>query len=229
MQRLACVFAGLLMGVVRLSATPCVSGNSLASYETLGVTGCTLGPQTLENFSYSFSQTGGATQLSDSDIFVTLDTGASSYGVSLSFSGYNVASGQTATYTIGYTWDSRPIDGMGDVLDPPTGVNVLTDGCIGAGFVGTSCSGTELSISVNPGSPNASITFAPTATLGILDTITYTGPASFDSLEGDASVIPEPSNLLLAVMGVIILLFRKTIDFGFQGRPEYRLRTRREQ
>jgi hypothetical protein len=61
---------------------------------------------------------------------------------------------------------SLPIAGMGDVLDPGN-VNILTDGCVGAAFVGSSGSGTSVSVDVNPSQTTDTVFFLPTAVLGI--------------------------------------------------------------
>ena len=53
MQRLAWLLAACLTLAFQLPASPCVAGATLASYEALGVTGCTIGPQTVDGFSFS--------------------------------------------------------------------------------------------------------------------------------------------------------------------------------
>lgn len=226
MQRLACVLAGILWVGVRLSASalPCVSGGSLASYEALGSTGCTIGPQTVENFTFSAMAT-GATAVSDSNIAVTPETGSGFYGVQIGSTGFSVTTG-SVTYTIGYTWDSRPIDGMGDVLDPPSGnVDISTELCVGAAFSGTTCSGTLTSVSVSTGSPNGMVDFAPTMILGVLETISLTGPGSFDAIENDGNIVPEPGSLMLALFGVILIAY--TANLRFERGSEHRRRARR--
>ena len=203
MQRLACVLAGLTILASQLPATPCLAGGTLASYEALGATGCTIGPQTVENFSFSES-TGG---ISDTSITVTPTFGTGFYGVQFASTGFNIATG-SVTYVIGFTWDSIPIVGMGDALDPGN-VDILTDGCAGAPFVGSSCSGTLVSVHVDPTQLTDTVFFSQVVTLGVSNTITLTGPGNFNSIENDAYVIPEPAGFLLAAWGAALIVSRR--------------------
>jgi hypothetical protein len=225
MQRLAWVSAGILILAFQLPATPCVSGGTLASYEALGVTGCTIGPQTVNNFSFSvLTIGGGATAELDTNITVTPQFGANLFGTlfATTDSGFSVGSG-FVTYLLSYTWDSLPIRGMDDVLDPGD-VNILTDGCIGAAFSGSSCSGTSTSVTVNPSQLTDSVFFSSTAILGIRNTISLNadqGTASFTSIENDVTVTPEPASFLLIALALGILLLRQTADVGFERRSKY--------
>lgn len=206
MQCFACVLAGFLILACQLAASPCTSGATLDTYVALGVTGCTVGPQTVNNFSFSASASGGATAIPDTDITVTPTFGSGFYGLLFASSDFSVPLG-SVDYTIGYTWDSIPIRGLGDDLDPGD-VNILTDGCVGAAFVGSSCSGTPVSVTVNPSQLTDNVTFSPTAILGIINTITESadmGTANFGGVENDGYVTPEPASFYLAAVGVIIL------------------------
>jgi hypothetical protein len=215
MQRFAWVLAGFVILGCQLTASPCTSGATLDTYVALGVTGCTVGPQTVNNFSFSSSASGGATAIPDTDITVTPTFGSGFYGLLFASSDFSVPLG-SVSYTIGYTWDSIPIRGMDDVLDPGD-VNILTNGCVGAAFVGVSCSGTPVSVSVNPSQLTDNVTFSPTAILGIINTITESadlGTANFGGVENDGVVTPEPASLLLVALGVAILaapILRKRI------------------
>jgi hypothetical protein len=207
MQRLAWVFAGFLILAFQLPATPCIAGATLASYQALGATGCTIGPQTVSNFAFSNSVSGGGTAASNTDILVTPTFGATFYGVQFAATDFTTATG-IVNYVIGFTWDSIPIVGMGDALDPGN-VDILTDGCAGAAFVGSSCSGTLVSVHVFPTQLTDSAFFSPIVTLGISNAITLTGPGSFNSIENDAFVVPEPASFLLAVLGAAIIAARR--------------------
>ena len=205
MQRLIWAIAVFFMVAFQLPASPCVAGNTLDTYIALGVTGCTIGPQTVNNFSFSvFSTTGSVTLVSDTDITVTPTFGSGSYGIVFASSGFVTGAG-TVDYLLGYTWDSIPIRGMEDALDPPTNVDIVTSGCEGVAFVGTSCSGTETSVDVNPGQLTDSVSFTPTTILGISNSISLSENASFGSIETDASVTPEPASFLFAAFGLAIL------------------------
>jgi hypothetical protein len=207
MQRSLWVPAVFLIAALRLSASPCVAGGTLASYEALGATGCTIGPQTVNNFIFTVvSVGGGATAVSDTNIFVTPTFGANSFGAAFASSGFSVTGSGFVNYLIAFTWDSIPISGMGDVLDPGN-VEILTNGCVGVAFVGSLCSGTPVSVHVDSGQSTDFIGFSPTAILGVRDNISLNalgGSASFSSIENDA-YIPEPASFILAALGLTIL------------------------
>lgn len=215
MQRFAWVFAGFLILACQLTASPCTSGATLDTYVTLGVAGCTVGPQTVNNFNFFSSASGGATAIPDTDITVTPIFGSGFYGLLFASSDFSVPLG-SVSYTIDYTWDSIPIRGLGDDLDPGD-VNILTNGCVGAAFVGVSCSATTVSVSVNPSQLTDTMFFSPIAILGIINTITESadlGTANFGGVENDAYVTPEPASFYLAAAGVAILaaaILRKRI------------------
>jgi hypothetical protein len=204
----AAVILALLSMALTLSAGPCVPGDTLAQYIALGAGGCTVGPLVVENFSFSvLSSGGGDTPIDATDIIVTPDFGAASFGLSLSSTGFSVSGSQFVNYQIGYTWDpTGDLRGLGDVLDPGT-ADVVTDGCVGIAFSGSSCSGTPVSVSVSTTDPTAFVPFAQTNILGILETISLNangGSASFNGIENDAYV-PEPSTVLTALFGLTLL------------------------
>jgi hypothetical protein len=229
MQRLTWIFAGFLILAFQLSASPCVAGATLDTYVALGAAGCTIGPQTVNNFSFSVvSVGGGATAIADTDITVTPTFGSNLYGAIFGSSDFSVTTG-FVNYVIGFTWDSIPIAGMGDVLDPGN-VNILTDGCVGAAFVGSFCSGTSVSVDVNPSQTTDTVFFSPTAVLGISNNISLIAddPASFTSIENDVYVTPEPASFLLAALGAITIaagLVRQASYVRLQRRSKHRRRT----
>jgi len=94
MQRLAWVFAGFLILAFQLPASPCVAGATLDTYVALGAAGCTIGPQTVNNFSFSVvSVGGGATAIADTDITVTPTFGTNLYGAAFASSDFSVIKG----------------------------------------------------------------------------------------------------------------------------------------
>lgn len=201
MPRLALLFGMFLILALQVTATPCLPGGTLFSYEALGGTGCTIGPQTVENFTFG-SISGGET---DTAITVTPTSGTNINGTyyGLIFSGFETTTG-LADYLIGYTWDSIPIRGMGDVLDPGT-VDIVNSGCVGAAFVGLTCSTSTVSVDVNTGSTTGFVAFPPTTTLGIRNNVSLGTASSFTSIENDAYVVPEPASFLLTGLGVTLL------------------------
>jgi hypothetical protein len=210
MLRFAWVLTVCLVPAFELSASPCVP-DTLANYEALGATGCTIGSQTVNDFSFSvLSIGGGAVAETDTHITVTPVFGVNSFGVVFSSTdaGFSVTTG-FVNYLIGYTWDSLPIRGMDDVLDPGD-VNIVTDGCVGAPFT-PSCAGTPVSVTVNPSQLTDSVFFPATLILGIANHISLNadqGTASFTSLENDVLVNPEPASFLLAGLGMALLAAR---------------------
>jgi hypothetical protein len=202
MQRIAWVLAVFFVVSFQLSASPCVAGATLDTYVALGAGGCTIGPETVNNFSFSvFSVGGGATAIPDTDITVTPTSGAGTYGAIFASSDFSVTTG-FVTYLIGFTWDSLPIRGMDDVLDPGN-VNISTDGCVGFAFTPT-CAGSTVNVDVTPTMTFDQVFFSPTLVLGVANTISLIAddPASFNSIENDISVTPEPASLLLTALGL---------------------------
>src|SRR5437588_6142263 len=104
-MRLAWVLSIFLMLVLRLPAAPmCISGGTLASYEALGATGCTIGPQTVKDFTFSVvSSGGGAIPVTDANITVTPMFGAGFYGTSFASTGFSVTGAGFVNYLVGYT------------------------------------------------------------------------------------------------------------------------------
>jgi hypothetical protein len=199
MRGLSWVFAGFLIPALQLPATPlCIAGGTLASYEALGAGGCTIGPETVESFSFSVVSGSGA---SISNIFLTPTFGTNVYGVQFASTGF-VTGSTGAEYLIGFTWDSIPIRGLGDDLDPPVNVSISTDGCVGSAFP---CGGAPVNVTVDPLVPDESTTFSPTGILGISNDIILSANGNFDSIENDAYVVPEPAGFLLAGLGVTTL------------------------
>ncbi len=170
--RFACFLLLCLGSASRLYSTPACISDTLSDYEALGSGGCLIGPQTVQDFSFSVvSSGGGDTPVSAADITVTPTSGPGFYGLQFASPGFIVSGAEFANYLIGYTWDSLPIRGLGGVLDPGS-VDVLTDGCVGFAFAGASCSGTLVSTHVfEPSQLTDFVAFSPTSFLVILDNV----------------------------------------------------------
>ncbi len=205
----------MLAGAWRAYASPCVSGNNLSTYVGLGSGGCDVGPLTVKDFSFSvISSGGGATPMASADITVTTEFGADFFGLSFSSPDFSVTGSQSVSYLLAYTWDpTGDMRGLGDVLDPGS-VDILTDGCVGAAFSGSSCSGTPVSVHVFE-SVTSHLTdfvaFSPTGLLGIRNTISLNAngsSASFNAIENDV-YIPEPNTILLFACGLMGLATRR--------------------
>jgi len=217
------LFALVISACGCLQAGPCVPG-TLFSYEALGATGCTVGTLTANNFAFSvLGSSGGAVALTDTQITVTPTFGGRALG-SLNFasSGYNVGVSQSIQYLIAYTLDPHDdIQSMDDIMDPPFATNglanVTTLGCVGAAFVGSTCSTSTASVMVfdNNGTTQFTSTtnITPSQILGIRQTITLQAGsgagsgAGFDSFGSSAS-IPEPSTWLSSAAALALLAVR---------------------
>jgi len=219
-------FALAILAGACLQAGPCVPG-TLASYEALGATGCTVGQLTAFNFTFNvLSSSGGAVPVTDTQINVTptfLGAGGSSLLGSLNFAstGFSVSVNGSVQYLIGYTWDPHDdIQSMDDIMDPPSAVSgfakITTVGCVNAAFVLGVCPGGNPTATVmvfdNNGATqfNSQANFTPTQILGIRTTIDLEamgGSASFDSLSSE-SRSPEPATWIYCAIALALLVAR---------------------
>ena len=204
-----------------LQAGPCVPG-TLFSYEALGATGCTIGQLTANNFNFQIlGSSGGAVPVNDMQINVTPTFNTTGLLGKLNFasSGFSVSVNGSVQYLIAYTLDPHDdIQSMDDIMDPPFATNglanVTTLGCIGAAFVGSTCSTSTASVNVFDNNSvtqfNNSVTFTPVFILGIRNTIDLQalgGSASFDSF-GNEGVLPEPATWGCCAAGLALLAAR---------------------
>lgn len=206
------------------SPMPTCGVASLATYDAPGYE-CTLGDYTLEDFSFSSSETGGASLLSDSQIMVD-PTGSTPTTIALTYSGdFNVAdTGQSAEYVFQYELDpvlptiSSPILNLGP-NDPVT----LTGEYCGNGMLFSApntdpltqptCVGNDPS-GIYPGKlqivgtgPSASLSYdfpELVTTLNSRLILDLDGPSNVDTFAsitnvtgGGPSPVPEPSSALL--------------------------------
>jgi hypothetical protein len=199
----------LLLAASLLQAGPCAI-DSLANYETLPPSGCTVGGLQFSGFGFTVGPNGGgAVVIGAGAITVTPLTGAES-GLSFTSGGFNVVNTGFVSYIITYTEDpSGDIRSMDDVLDDPVtapGVGRIDSlGCLGASFSPT-CPTSTVSVSVfDDGiAPQLtkSVNFAGVHILGVQDTISLdghgTGSVSMNGF-GGSSFIPEPSTMWLGL------------------------------
>ncbi len=209
------------------SPLPCPTA-PVTTYQPIGFQ-CTIEGYTLEDFSFSDSETGGATLLTPGEITVnpTFSTPAS---VAFQFFGaFSAASGQTEEYVVQYELDPLlpQITGQGIDLGPSDPVTLTGQFCGNGMLVGpyvpgnpTDCSGTNpagifpLTLQTTGNDTTASALFPVTATT--VDTrlvLDLTGPSSatFFGTNADivptSSAVPEPSTSLWLAPGMLALLW----------------------
>jgi len=222
----------LLLGHLHANAAPvCISGNSLASYESLGAIGCDVGPVTVKDFVFNVASVGGgAIAVADTDITVTTEFIPGGVGLGFASGGFNVSGTGFANYLIAYTWDpTADIRGAADILDPGL-ADIVTDLCVGAAFSGATCAGAPISLHVFQGATSQltdSVTFAATAILGIRNNISLNangGTAGFERLNNQI-FLPEPASLFYLGAGLAVLAvlgpIKKYGYFALQRRAEF--------
>lgn len=211
----------LILACGYLQAGPCAPG-TLFSYEALGVTGCTLGQLTANNFAFSvLGSSGGAVPVTDMQITVTPSFNTTGLLGKLDFAsvGFSVSGAGSVQYLIAYTLDPHDdIQSMDDIMDPPSAVlgfaNITTVGCVGAAFIGAVCPTSTATVNVfdNNGVTQFfnSTSITPSQILGIRTTIDLQakgGSASFDSLSSDSRT-PEPATWLCCAAALMLLAAR---------------------
>jgi hypothetical protein len=200
------------------SLPPCVEA-SLSSYDATGFQ-CLIDGYTLEDVTFSSSQTGDATLLSDSEI--TVDPTVTT-GVSLAFDGDFVsAAGQTEEYIIQYELDPqlpkiKSVSADTGAGDPITLIGQYCgNGILGAYVPGmpTSCSGSDTSgifptsLEIDGNDMFASADFRSTVTdLDSRLVLDLDGASSVTSFGSTANVVPEPSTSLFLAPGVLALVW----------------------
>lgn len=216
------LWQGILTPVAR--AGPCTI-DTLANYIALGSGGCTVliagNKAAFTDFAFSMvSFSGGAVPVTAAGITVTPVIAGFEGGLNYASSGFSVTAGQSIQYLLTYTIDDPPIIHGFDLemfTDPPVfpGLAQIDSlECVGAAFVGTSCSGTPKLNSVFDNGTSSSHKdtefFAAAITVGDRTTIkldaTSGGSANFGSFNGLA-IVPEPSSLWLMAGGLLLLFW----------------------
>jgi hypothetical protein len=215
------LFVLVILACECLRAGPCVPG-TLLSYESLGVSGCTVGTLTAFNFAFSvLGSSGGAVPVTDSQINVTPSFNLTGLlgGLNFASTGFSVSVNQSIQYLIAYTWDPHDdIQSMDDIMDPPMAflgfANVTTVGCMGAAFTGAICPTSTATVTVFDNNGVTQLRDAkditPSQILGIRTTIDLEalgGNASFDSLSSESRV-PEPATWWSCAAALTLLAAR---------------------
>lgn len=223
MQTLRLGLLGLLWCMASYAA-PCGSA-TLLTYIGFAATGCSVGPFTFHDFSFSvLSSTGGPATIGAADINVTVVTGPSKYGLNYASSGYNLTAGQSVNYLLTYTVDPPPPIIWGMELDmitntpvAPGTATVTSVECVGAAFVGSVCGTSTVTNTVfHNGGTSFHLTdvepIPATTTIGDRTTIvldaTSGGSSSFTSFT-EAVLIPEPGTLGLSGLALGLVLLRR--------------------
>ena len=202
--------------------SPC-SADTVATYSAAGFQ-CIVDGYTLEDFTFSSSQTGGATLLTASQI--TVDPTTAATGVSVQFSGdFIAAADQTEEYIFQYELDPVLPRVLGTSIETGPGDPVILTGQFcGDGTLNayvpdqpTSCSGTATSgifpstlhIIGNDMTTGADFPSAVTDLDSRL-VLDLDGPASvtsFGSTANVANAVPEPSTVLFLTPGMLAILW----------------------
>jgi hypothetical protein len=214
-------------------APPCVAGSLLSYEQSLPGGQCSIG---VLNFSdFTFRQTGIGPL--DTAAQIELTPAVNGFGFTqVSGNPFTVAAGDNADYLIFYNFviDPAPVvEGADLALDPPFGdVNVQQGYCndssftIGEGVPVCIDSAGNLStpqtLTVTTESPKASKIFNPPAlNFGSVRTEIKldgtSGPAGFDGVTGDATVVdtsstPEPASVILALGGLLAIGLRRKLQ-----------------
>jgi hypothetical protein len=204
-------------GILTAAPVDCVPG-TVATYQTLGSTGCQVGPLIVKDFDFAvLSSGGGAPLLTAADIAVQPVSGPPST-LQFSSAGFSVTGNQFVNYLLGYTWDpTSDIRSLDDVLDnlvtPPGLANITTLACIGAAFNGPNCSTSLAALNVfDDGiSPRLfdTISFPPVAVVGIRNTIDLEANganASFTSFGNEVALAaPEPAPAFPVAAALVLI------------------------
>lgn len=215
-----------------LFANPCVTG-TLTSYISLGVTGCTIGPFTVKDFTFSVISSTQPVTSSDVTLSPSIVGIMQNLGIGptnpLSPIGFVAGPADSIKFQIAYFWDPGSLgsydDAMYDPVTPPGFSRLTIDGCENANFVGLVCPTTAFTLTLAATTASqthvtASRNFAtPVTTLGIRDTIDIEGMNCAEvkcaDITGitDTSTLPEPSSLTLGLLpaagGLLCAWFRR--------------------
>jgi hypothetical protein len=222
-MRLSFLMAAVVIALVSTaSAAPlCLTGGTLASYQTLGSGGCMIGDLLFSNFSYVGTSLGQGNTVANTQVLLTpVGSGTLNPGPGIIFSstGWNVPRGANNT-------DSFVDSTIGFIVSTISGNPVIGDGTLtlssftvtgtGVGHIAETINATPLQ--VDSGGPSVSHqVFALTNTVTVSKDLRVTvptgnpnsGTAQINSFEEDFSeVVPEPATSFLLASGLLALGF----------------------
>lgn len=205
--------AALLALSAPAEATPaCVTG-TLASYESLGSEGCTLGDETVSSFATGSGVT-GATPIDPTTLTITPTASAGEATLTFHTSLTAQANNQDEaffTYTIAgapVTFDAIDLVGSSETADGA--VTYIQNFCVGSG--GLACTGIPGSLLTLDGIQNSDQSAIPSAPLlSITSDFELDGGLAGSASGGqfsdhftDVSAVPEPPSLVLLCMGLAL-------------------------
>lgn len=207
-------------------APACPSNGTLAtliSFNSNLIPGCTIHGLTYSGFSWT--QT-GTNALTPNSVNYSMND---SLGI-LDFTSslFTVTGSDTLIYTLEYVVDPPPIiirafdeDLFTETPIAPGFARIPTTICLGAAFVGSTCSTTTTSVlTFHNGLPNGttrlhdSTTFVPQSEIGVMTIVDLEANGASSSISGFSNTIeltPEPASYLLVILGLaaIVVLARK--------------------
>ncbi len=224
MKKLALLFAwcALLCPLARSTSAPCATG-TLATYESLGATGCTIGGDLLSSFS-NVAGTYGATELDPTLVSITPSGGASDPELTFSVSSsaaatelletiftYELSDSVFLQSTISLANSSETVDGgVTDVQNLCAGGSFGPDGVDG-------CTGNALALVTLDGFQNSDNTpLGSVSSVAVTDDFTLDGGEAgsasggtfIDTFTAQASVVtptPEPASTWALAIFVLVL------------------------
>ena len=216
---LAVLLCLVVLGPAAVADVVCAT-DTLANYELLGPGGCTVKGLPFMGFSFStVAVSGGAVPVGVSQVTVSPVDPEVQAGLNFASNGFSVTAGQFAQYQLAFSADDPPIiHGWAlQLFDPviaPALITITSEECLGAAFTGSVCpTGLTVTNTVFDNgitSVLADTQFFPASRIvGELTTITLDatkgGSASFTSFTELATVVPEPSTVLLTASSLLLL------------------------
>jgi hypothetical protein len=221
-MKLVVLVATMLVGGAGIaSATPlCLSGGTMASYEALGLSGCTIGNLLFSNFVYG-STSHGAPAVPNTAVFLTtVNAGTYSPGPGIVFTsaGWNLPSASPTTALLidsSISFDVSAIAGTGVLIDDAS-MMLLTALATGTGRAGVTETITASPIKLQVDANGALVShdvFPPVTKVSVLKDLLVTiprgtpgsGSAFVGSFEENFSEVPEPVGAILIGSGLLAL------------------------
>jgi hypothetical protein len=211
----ALVSLAMTAGSAAANAGACVTG-TLASYEALGTTGCTIGDMTFFDFGWTPTETSGANAPS-----ATIET-ATPHGFGFDFNGLFYATGADTSADAILSYTVKTTDGA-DTIDMATllalGTGTTNDGVTEALCVGgllTACPpGSNRSMAVTGNGVADSVSFPGVNEVDVRKDISTIGSSlGTETLSSVTNIVdqpvPEPTSLAILVVSLLgLVAFRR--------------------